>query len=94
MNSFIILIIITSVKANMLYIPPGLAHGFYTVSNESIICYKVSEVYSQEHDTGILWSSAGIPWLNTSPTISKRDSEFATLAEFITPFVYKAGGKS
>lgn len=85
---------LSSEKANMLYIPPGLAHGFYTVSNEAIMCYKVSEVYSQEHDTGILWSSAGIPWLNTNPTISKRDSEFPTFAEFITPFFYKVDVKN
>jgi len=81
---------LSSKKANMLYIPPGLGHGFYTLSKEAILCYKVSKLYSQEHDTGILWSSAGIPWLSTNPTISKRDSEFPTLAEFTTPFVYKA----
>ena len=79
-------------KGNMLYIPPGLAHGFYTVSNKAIMCYKASEVYSEEHDTGVLWSSAGIPWLNTNPIISKRDSELSTLADFITPFVYKPEG--
>jgi dTDP-4-dehydrorhamnose 3,5-epimerase len=79
---------LSSQKANMIYIPPGLAHGFYTVSYEAIMCYKVSKLYSQEHDTGILWSSAGIPWQNIKPIISKRDSEFPTLADFTTPFVY------
>ncbi len=85
---------LSSEKANMLYIPSGLAHGFYTVSNEAIMCYKVSGVYSQEDDTGILWSSAGIPWPTINPIISKRDLEFHTLSEFMTPFVYKVEGKS
>jgi dTDP-4-dehydrorhamnose 3,5-epimerase len=75
-------------KANLIYIPPGLAHGFYVISEMAIMMYKVSTVYSSEHDRGILWNSAGIPWPSTNPIVSKRDSSFATLSDFNSPFVY------
>lgn len=75
-------------KANTLYIPPGLAHGFYVTGETAIMMYKVSTVYSPEHDTGIHWDSVGIPWPCTEPIISKRDSCFAALSEFKSPFIY------
>lgn len=75
-------------KANMIYIPRGLAHGFYVLSEHAIMMYKVSTVYSPEHDTGILWNSVGIPLRDENPFISKRDSEFLPLKDFKSPFIY------
>lgn len=74
--------------ANIIYIPPGLAHGFYVISNHAIVNYKVTSIYSPEHDSGILWNSAGIPWPSSSPLISKRDSELPPLYKFKSPFVF------
>jgi len=76
-------------KANMIYIPKGLAHGFYVLSESAIMMYKVTTVYSPEHDTGILWNSVGIPWPDEKPIISKRDSEFIAFKDFKSPFVYQ-----
>ncbi len=75
-------------KANMIYIPKGLAHGFYVLSESAIMVYKVTTVYSPEHDTGILWNSVGIPWPDEKPIISKRDSEFRAFKDFKSPFIY------
>ena len=76
-------------KGNMLYIAPGLAHGFYVLTDKAIMIYKVTSVYSAEHDTGILWNSAGIPWPDPQPIISPRDRGFVTLSEFLSPFRYE-----
>ena len=73
-------------KANMLYIPQGLAHGFYVLSEQATMVYKVSTVYSTENDTGILWNSVGIPWPDKNPIISKRDSKFIEFDKFKSPF--------
>jgi dTDP-4-dehydrorhamnose 3,5-epimerase len=73
-------------KGNMIYIPKGFAHGFYTLSDEAIMMYKVTSLYSREHDSGILWSSLGIPWPTTSPILSERDQSFLRLADFDSPF--------
>jgi dTDP-4-dehydrorhamnose 3,5-epimerase len=79
---------LNSERANMLYIPKGCAHGFYTVSDHAMMMYKVSTVYAPESDTGILWSSAGIPWPCTVPVVSARDAGFATLDQFASPFIF------
>jgi dTDP-4-dehydrorhamnose 3,5-epimerase len=73
-------------KANMVYIPIGLAHGFEVLSETAIMIYKVSTVYSPEHDTGILWNSVNIPWQTRNPIISQRDQDFCCFDNFNTPF--------
>ena len=73
-------------KANMLYIPKGLAHGFLTLSERAIMLYNVTSVYSPENDKGILWSSCGIDWQCDVPIISARDQRHPTLTEFDSPF--------
>lgn len=72
--------------ANMIYIPKGCAHGFYTISDQALMCYKVSAVYAPEADTGILWSSAGVDWPGAEPLISPRDASFPMLQQFDSPF--------
>lgn len=76
-------------KANMIYIPKGLAHGFYVLSENTIMIYKVTTIFSPEHDTGILWNSVGVPWPDEKPIISKRDSEFKAFKDFKNPFIYQ-----
>jgi len=71
---------------NMLYLPAGLAHGFYTLSPQALMVYKVTSVYAPQHDGGVLWSSAGIPWPDSDPLLSPRDRSFPTLADFDSPF--------
>jgi len=75
-------------KANMIYIPAGLAHGFYVKSDTAIMTYKVTTVYSPEHDTGLLWNSANIPWPCDNPVLSERDEKFIKLDDYVSPFVY------
>lgn len=76
-------------KANLIYIPPGLAHGFYVLSETAVLIYKVTTVYSPEHDNGILWNSVGIPWPDAEPIVSERDNKFVPLADFLSPFRYR-----
>jgi dTDP-4-dehydrorhamnose 3,5-epimerase len=73
-------------KANMVYIPIGLAHGFEVLSETAIMMYKVSSVYSPEHDTGILWNSVNIPWQIRNPIISQRDQSFIEFPNFRSLF--------
>ncbi|MBJ6727756.1 dTDP-4-dehydrorhamnose 3,5-epimerase family protein [Geomesophilobacter sediminis] len=73
-------------RANLLYLPKGVAHGFYVTDGPATMLYKVATVYAPAHDTGIRWDSAGIPWPDADPVISQRDRSFAPLAEFVSPF--------
>lgn len=75
-------------NGNFVYIPRGLAHGFCATSESATLVYKVSTVYSPEHDTGILWSSIGITWPTRTPLLSDRDRGFIPFSEFKSPYVY------
>lgn len=73
-------------KGNMLYIPKGCAHGFYTFSKTAVMFYKTSAVYSPERDKGVRWDSAGIKWPSKNYRVSPRDAAFPGLAEYRSPF--------
>ena len=72
---------------NILYLPAGLAHGFYSLT-EATVSYNVSTVYAAEFDSGILWNSIGMIWPNMFPEISERDSKFSALENFQSPFKF------
>lgn len=76
-------------KGNMIYVPAGLAHGFYVLSEKAIVTCQLTTIYSKANDAGIHWDSVGIPWPNHSPITSKKDKELPGLSEFRSPFVYK-----
>jgi dTDP-4-dehydrorhamnose 3,5-epimerase/CDP-3, 6-dideoxy-D-glycero-D-glycero-4-hexulose-5-epimerase len=59
-----------------LYIPKGLAHGFASLEDNTIVNYAQTSCYSKEHDFGIKYNSFGFKWPVNKPIISKRDMEF------------------
>lgn len=75
-------------KANFVYLPKGLAHGFCVLSDEATLVYKVSTAYSAEHDSGVLWNSIDLDWPTKNPILSERDRTFRPFSEFDSPFVY------
>lgn len=82
---------LNSSDSNMIYLPRGIAHGFYVRSDEATLIYKTTSLYSNEHDKGVLWSSVNVDWpKDADPIISGRDLSFPLLSEFKSPFVYDA----
>ena len=73
-------------KGNMAYLPKGMAHGFYTLSDTAMMMYKVTSEYAPKQDSGILWNSVGIPWPDSNPILSERDKGFVSLTDFESPF--------
>ncbi len=47
-----------------LLIPAGFAHGFCTLEPDTVVFYKVDQVYSAAHDSGVNWADPelGIEW--------------------------------
>jgi dTDP-4-dehydrorhamnose 3,5-epimerase len=69
---------------NMFYVPPGFAHGFYTIE-DAIFSYKCTNVYNKESEGGILWNDPdlNIDWGVAQPNVSEKDlilSSFKDLA--------------
>jgi dTDP-4-dehydrorhamnose 3,5-epimerase len=71
-----------------LYLPPGLAHGFYVLQAPAIMVYNQTSVYVHSHDAGVRWDSAGIAWPDADPVLSDRDRDFPALADFRSPFTF------
>ena len=66
-----------------LYLPPGIAHGFCTLSDENEIFYKCSDYYYADDEGGVRWDdpALGIEWPIDSPVICDRDAEFPLLKD-------------
>lgn len=79
---------LNSTKANALYLPAGVAHGFCVTGDEALLYYKQTSVYSPEHDAGIRWDSAGIAWPIDNPILSERDRQLPALKDFDSPFEF------
>ena len=65
-----------------LYIPRGVAHGFYTPTGV-LLQYVVDEYYSGEDEFGVAWDDPelGVAWPVTDPILSERDRSNPRLAE-------------
>ena len=68
-----------------LYIPPGFAHGFYTLANENYVVYSCTRYRSKEHEVSINWSDKdlNISWPIKKPIISQKDKDGISLSECI-----------
>ena len=72
----------------MLYVPPGFAHGFLTLDDDTIFCYKCTNYYDKESEGSILWNSPslGINWGIHDPKLSDKDLVAKHFSDFNSPF--------
>jgi dTDP-4-dehydrorhamnose 3,5-epimerase len=56
------------------YIPPGVAHGFYALTDMTIT-YLVDHYYNPADELGVAWDDPdlGVAWPNANPELSGRD---------------------
>lgn len=74
---------LTSENGRLIFIPKGLAHGFKSLEDDTMMVYNVSTEYENECDLGISWDSFNFEWEAENPIISERDKNFESFAEFI-----------
>ena len=67
------------------YIPPGLAHGFCTLSDNTEVLYKVSAAWSPQHEAGLRWNDPALrilwPVEEADAVIADRDAAWPLLSE-------------
>lgn len=70
--------ILSAENKKQMWIPPGFAHGFLTLSDTAEFLYKTTDYWSPEHERAIIWNDTtlNIPWpLNgTQPTLAAKDA--------------------
>jgi dTDP-4-dehydrorhamnose 3,5-epimerase len=79
---------LSSDNRKALYLPKGFAHGYCTLTDESVVLYKVDSRYAPDAEGGIRWNDPdlAIPWPVENPLVSTKDSKWPLFREFITPF--------
>jgi len=65
-----------------LYLPPGVAHGFYA-ETEVLLQYLVDAYYTGEDELGLAWDDpgVGIAWPVSEPILAERDRHNPGLRE-------------
>lgn len=72
----------------MYWIPPGFAHGFVTLEDDTVFFYKCTNVYNRESEGSIYWNDPdlNIDWKVNNPILSEKDMKGPLFKDFITPF--------
>jgi len=60
---------------NMMYVPPGFAHGFVVLSDTADFIYKCTDYYHPESEQGIAWDDPdiGVEWPISDVMLSEKD---------------------
>ena len=67
-----------------LWVPPGFAHGFYTLTDTAEFVYKTTDYYHPEFDRTLLWNDEdlGINWGDIGqPVLSLKDQDGKSFVE-------------
>jgi len=72
----------------MYWIPPGFAHGFVTLAEETIFFYKCTNIYNKASEGSILWNDPdlNIDWGIDHPILSEKDQSAPLFKDFDSPF--------
>ncbi len=68
---------LTAENQRGLFVPPGIAHGFQTLSDATMLSYQIDQRYAPGHAAGVRWNDPvfGIEWPETQDRImSEKDS--------------------
>jgi len=82
--------LLTGDNQRQLVVPRGFAHGFCTLEPDTLVAYKVDNLYSPAHDRGIAYddSDIGVVWPVADAVLSEKDSRHPALADADNDFIY------
>ena len=81
---------LTGENHKQIWIPPGFAHGFSVLSDDTIFSYKCTAFYSKVDERAILFNDADlkIDWKIDNPTISEKDLKAELFKDIEKNFIY------
>lgn len=76
-------VVLSERNHRMLYVPPGFAHGYSTLTDDVDFLYKCTDRYFPEDERSIIWNDPqiGIEWPVDSPIVSDKDLRAPQLAD-------------
>jgi dTDP-4-dehydrorhamnose 3,5-epimerase len=74
------------------FVPRGFLHGFVTLAPDTLVLYKVDNVYDRDSDGGVLWNDPdiGVDWgIDPAAAIlSDKDTSAPRFRDWVSPFEY------
>lgn len=81
---------LTGENHHQLFVPTGFLHGFSTQEPNSLISYKVTDVYAPDCDGSVMWNSPslGLDWAvsDGKGLLSQKDSQAPDFENWTSPF--------
>ena len=79
-------IVLSELNKNALWIPPGFAHGFFTLSERADVLYKATDFYDPSGERTLIWDDPdiAIKWPippDQQPLLSDKDADGALFAD-------------
>jgi dTDP-4-dehydrorhamnose 3,5-epimerase len=77
---------LSDVNHHMLWVPPGFAHGFFSLADDTDFLYKCTDFYAPEYERTIRWDdpTIGIEWPfqpGLTPQLAPRDAHASCLED-------------
>ncbi len=89
-------LIVSAENWNQILVPTGFAHGLLTLEPKTEVLYKVSALYSAEHDRAINFADPdiGVDWplSETEPILSPKDRAAPFLRDIDSGFYFQSDG--
>ena len=81
-------VVLSAEEKNLLWIPPGFAHGFLTLEDNTIFSYKCTQLYNRESEMALAWNDPelAIDWGISDPIVSEKDKSAGLFRNFNSPF--------
>lgn len=81
-------VVLTGENKWLFWIPPGFAHGFVTLVDDTIFSYKCTNVYNKDSEGSIIWNDPdlNIDWKTEKPILAEKDLLAPFFKDFETPF--------
>ena len=81
-------VILSETNKRQFWIPPGFAHGFLSLEDETIFSYKCTNTYNKESEDSLLWNDKdlNINWMDDMPILSEKDKLAKQFKDFKSKF--------
>ena len=83
--------VLSEKNSKSIYIPEGFAHGFCSLTNNTLVYYKNSDYRNKKNEVGILWEDKdlNIKWPIKKPILSSRDRKNLSFDKFLNSKNFK-----
>jgi dTDP-4-dehydrorhamnose 3,5-epimerase len=81
-------ILLSERNKKVFWIPPGFAHGFVALENDTIFNYKCTNFFNKDAENALLWNDSvlNIDWSIEAPLVSEKDQQASNFKDFKSQF--------